>query len=45
MIQQVDGQDVEVDIATYLKDVFQSFYSEFILNFGGMEELMQGLSD
>ena len=45
MIQQVDGEDREVDLASYLKDVFQSFYSEFILNFGGMEELMQGLSD
>lgn len=35
----------DIDIGTYLKDLFESYYSEFILNFGGMEELMQGLSD
>lgn len=45
MTQQVDGENKDVDLSTYLKDVFQSFYSEFILNFGGMEELMQGLED
>ncbi|WP_198931803.1 hypothetical protein [Labilibacter marinus] len=40
-----NNQEQSVDIADYLKDVFQSYYSEFILNFGGMEELMQGLSE
>jgi len=34
-----------VEISSYLKDLFESYYSEFILNFGGMEEMMQGLGD
>ena len=32
----------EVDVAEYLKDVFDHFYSTFILNYGGMEEMMEG---
>ena len=40
----VDGEK-PVDVAEYIKDIFEHFYSEFILNFGGMEEMMQGLSD
>lgn len=34
-----------VDIGDYIKDLFENFYSEFILNFGGMEEMMQGLGE
>ncbi len=34
-----------VDIGTYIKDLFDHYYSSFILTFGGTEELMQGLSD
>ena len=33
-----------VDLGDYLKDLFQSFYSEFLLNFG-VGELMDSLSD
>ncbi len=40
-----NNKEQSVDISDYLKDVFKSYYSEFILNFGGIEELMQGLSD
>lgn len=36
--------DSEIDLAEYLKDLFQSFYSEFLLNFG-ISELMDSLSD
>lgn len=39
------GNENPVDIETYLRDLFESYYSEFILNFGGMEELMDSLSD
>jgi hypothetical protein len=41
------GADGEkpVDVAEYIKDLFENFYSEFILNFGGMEEMMQGIGD
>ena len=39
------GTQNPVDIADYIKDLFENFYSEFILNFGGMEEMMQGLGD
>ena len=35
----------DVDVARYLKDLFDHYYSTFILNFGGMEEMMQGLGD
>lgn len=34
-----------IDLADYLKDVFDNFYSTFILNYGGMEEMMTGLGD
>jgi hypothetical protein len=34
-----------VDVGTYLKDIFDNYYSSFILNFGGMEEMMSGLAD
>jgi hypothetical protein len=39
------GEQDPVEIADYIKDLFENFYSEFILNFGGMEEMMQGLSE
>ncbi len=39
-----DGLDDEVSLEDYLKDVFDSFYSEFLLNFG-MEQLMNSLAD
>jgi hypothetical protein len=40
-----DGQPEIVDVGTYLQDIFESYYSEFILNFGGMEELLESLVD
>ncbi|MBK6883728.1 MAG: hypothetical protein IPH05_12430 [Flavobacteriales bacterium] len=40
-----DGNNEDVDIGTYIKDLFDHFYSSFILTFGGTEELMQGLGD
>ncbi|MBE9048610.1 hypothetical protein IQ255_30245 [Pleurocapsales cyanobacterium LEGE 10410] len=40
-----DGQPEPVDVGTYLQDIFESYYSEFILNFGGMEELMASLEE
>ncbi|UYZ61184.1 hypothetical protein [Hymenobacter latericus] len=39
------GEQDPVDVADYIKDLFENFYSDFILNFGGMEEMMQGLVD
>jgi hypothetical protein len=45
--QRVEGkEDLEhVDLGQYLKDLFDHYYSTFILNFGGMEEMMQGIGD
>jgi len=43
--QKEDNKEDYVELETYLKDVFESYYSEFILNFGGAEEMMQGLGD
>lgn len=46
--QKVEGEEErfeDVDVAQYLSDLFDHYYSTFILNFGGMEEMMQGLDD
>jgi len=42
-----DGREepVDVGVETYLRDIFESYYSEFILNFGGMEELMESIGE
>ena len=37
-----DGKDIELD--EYLKDVFSSYYADFLLNFGA-EQLMASLAD
>lgn len=34
-----------VEVSEYLKDIFDNFYSTFILNFGGMEEMMVGVGN
>ena len=39
-----EGYDDEVSLEDYLKDVFDSFYSDFLLNFG-MEQLINSLED
>lgn len=45
--QKKEGQENldDVDIAEYLKDLFDHYYSTFILNFGGMEQMMMGIAD
>ena len=40
-----DGKQGDVSLGEYIKDLFDQFYSSFILTFGGTEELMQGLGD
>jgi len=40
-----EGQLETVDVGSYLQDIFESYYSEFILNFGGMEELMESIGE
>jgi len=35
----------DVEVAEYLKDVFDHRYFEFILNYGGVEEVMAGVGD
>ena len=39
-----DGNDDEVSIDDYLRDIFDSYYSDFLLNFG-MEQLINSLDD
>lgn len=39
-----DGNDEEVTVDEYIRDVFDSYYSDFLLNFG-MEQLMSSLGD
>ena len=41
--QEESDSDVELD--DYLKDLFESHYAEFILNFGAADEFMQLLED
>jgi len=45
--QKEKGQEQSslTDVGTYLKDVFENYYSSFILNFGGMNELMIGVGE
>lgn len=43
--RMLDGDEKDVDIGEYLEDLFKSYYSEFILNFGGTHEMMEGLGD
>ncbi|WP_414617892.1 hypothetical protein [Dyadobacter sp. 32] len=38
-----DGKTESIDVGTYLMDVFDNYYTSFVLNFGGMEEIMQGV--
>lgn len=47
-IYQNAGQQEQpspIDIGTYLKDLFENYYSTFILNFGGINELMMGIAE
>ncbi|SDG56112.1 hypothetical protein [Psychroflexus sediminis] len=47
-IRQKDKEtdkEEDIDLGTYLKDLFDNYYSIFILNFGGMEEMMHGIGD
>ena len=39
-----NGSDSDIELETYLKDVFSSHYAEFILNFGA-DEIMQMLEE
>jgi hypothetical protein len=39
-----DGQDDEVTVDDYIRDVFDSYYSDFLLNFG-MEQLISSLEE
>ncbi|RZK60446.1 MAG: hypothetical protein EOO91_01385 [Pedobacter sp.] len=39
-----DGEFEDVTIDEYIRDVFDNYYSDFLLNFG-MDELMQSLDD
>lgn len=41
---ELKRNDAEVDLQEYLKDVFASYYSEFLLNFG-MEDLISSMAD
>ena len=43
-VMQEDSSDSEIDLGTYLKDLFESHYAEFLLNFG-FDEIMQLVSD
>jgi hypothetical protein len=45
MQEKDNNKEDYVELETYLKDVFESYYSEFILNFGGAEELLQSIGD
>jgi hypothetical protein len=45
LVQEANGQVQDIDLSSYLKDLFESYYSEFILNFGGVNELMQNLTE
>lgn len=37
LTKEQDGQELSIDIGEYVRDVFDSFYSEFILSFGTVD--------
>jgi hypothetical protein len=41
---ELKQSDRDVDVGEYLKDVFSSYYADFLLNFGS-EQLMASLAD
>lgn len=43
--QTNEGRESEIDLSSYLQDLFKSYYSEFLLNFGGMAEIMEGIGE
>ena len=44
IVQEENGTDSNVELGAYLKDLFDSYYAEFLLNFG-FDEIMQLLED
>ena len=44
IVQEKDDKDADIELGTYLKDLFSSYYAEFILNFG-TDEIRQLLED
>ena len=42
-LQEGSATPEPVDIGEYIQDIFSNHYAEFLLNFGGMEEMMEGL--
>ncbi|MDE0396778.1 MAG: ATP-binding protein [Candidatus Poribacteria bacterium] len=44
IVQEENGADSGVELGTYLKDLFDSYYAEFLLNFG-FDEIIQLIGD
>ena len=44
IVREENGMGSDVELGTYLKDLFDSYYAEFLLNFG-FDEIMQLLED
>ena len=44
IVQEENGTDSGVELGTYLKDLFDSYYAEFLLNFG-FDEIIQLIGD
>lgn len=44
IVQEENGMDSGVELGTYLKDLFDSYYAEFLLNFG-FDEIIQLIGD
>ena len=44
VVREENGEDADIELDAYLKDLFSSHYAEFILNFGA-DEIMQLLAD
>ena len=44
-INKETDKEEDIDLGTYLKDLFENYYSIFLLNFGGAEEMMSVFGD
>ncbi len=44
LLQEKNGIDEDITIDEYIRDVFDNYYSEFLLNFG-MNDLLQSIGE
>jgi len=44
MRKMEDGKEIDADLSDYIKDIFENYYSQFLLNFE-MNQLIESLNE